>query len=401
MRAKNSSIGTPCTDSITTKCVTWNGPSIPCLEVCTGDSLTDVMYAVATKVCAINTSIGGDISTISLDCLIDGAPPDEINIKVILELLIDNHCSLYDFAHAISTGDAVVTLNLNMRCLTHYDEFLNIVAQDLNTTLQSIVNQVCESVDDITTLNGLVAQLRTDLDAIPPPVTYVEPNVVTCTTGTSKPVSVALPLVAADLCDYKVRVGTADEIDSARTKQPTDLNALLSAVEGWDTSPLTLSDSLGNLWLAYKNLLDRVKVIENTCCGPTCEKIKLGFTVTFNDDGTVDFNFTPGAGTLIPGGFKDCGSTMTLTDKNKKVLGPLAVTIAQDGVVPGVAVSTLATGMISVSINSKFCLFDNTGKNILTCTGCFNLEFNNTMGCCIITNGGTEQTIIYKVTITV
>ena len=398
MNPKNKNTS-PCTSVTSSRCVVWNGPTIPCLEICNGDVLTDVVFKVATKVCEIDSSL--DLSTIDLTCLIDHTPPDNRSIRTILQLLFDNQCSLKNLIDAIQPGSGDVSLTLNLKCLKKFDAFDNEIPQDLNQTLQSIVDEVCTHKTDIATLKNTVIDLQDQIDNLPAPENYTEPDVTICTTGTSKKLSDAIPIIAQDLCDYKDVVGSDTDISSAIAKQCAGLNTLLGSVLGWDSTPATLADSLGNLWIAYCNLLNRVKVIETSCCGPTCDKIKLGATIVFNDDGTIDMNFTYGAGTFIPNGFVDCGSVIKLTDKNGVELTLVGTTISQDGVIEDINISTLATGTVSVSIQSKFCLADETGKTILTCAGCFNFDFENTMGCCVITNtDSAAQTIMYKLTLT-
>lgn len=390
---------TPCTTSTSSKCVVWNGPAIPCLEICSGDNLSEAVYAIATKVCEINSSL--DLSTVDLTCLIDHTAPENKSVRTILQLLLDNQCSLKQLIDDFTPGEATITLNLNLKCLKKFDEFENEIPQNLNQVLQSLVNQACTNKDGITNLNNITTDLQDQIDNLPIPAPYVEPSITTCITGIAKKTSVAVPLIAQDLCDYKSIVGTDVDITDALGKQCKDLNITLGSTLGWDNNPQSMADSLGNLWIAYCNLLNRVKVIERSCCGPTCSKIKLGFVVTFNDDGTVDFDFTAGAGTFIPDGFTDCGSVITLTDRNGITFTPSNTVISQEGTVAGVNISSLAQGPIQVGIKTKFCLADAGGKTILTCQDCINLEFMNTNGCCVLTNtGSTAQSIIYETIIT-
>lgn len=384
---------------MSTRCIVWNGPSVPCLEICNGDVLSEVVHTIATKVCDLNSQL--DLSAVDLTCLIDNTPPEHKDVKTIIQLLLDNQCTLKQLIDDFTPGDANITLNLNLRCLKQFDQFGNEVPQNLNQTFQSIINQVCTNKTDITNLQATTNDLQNQIDNLPAPQNYTEPSVAICTTGTSKPLSQAVPLIAKDLCDYKDLIGSADDVSAAIAKQCAGLNTLLAATLGWDSAPATLADSLGNLWIAYCNVLNRVKVIETTCCGPTCDKIKLGIIVTFNDDGTMNMAFTYGAGTFIPTGFVDCGSVITLKDKNDVTRTLVGTTISQEGLIEDISLAGLATGTVKVGIQSKFCLADETGRTILTCAGCFNLEFNNTMGCCVLTNTSTNpQTIMYKITLT-
>jgi len=37
-------------------CIIWQGPNIACINLCTGDSITDVTYKLAEKLCAVQSA---------------------------------------------------------------------------------------------------------------------------------------------------------------------------------------------------------------------------------------------------------------------------------------------------------------------------------------------------------
>ena len=42
----------PCSP-ISSNCVVWQGPDIPCIKLCIGDTVSDVVFAMATELCTI------------------------------------------------------------------------------------------------------------------------------------------------------------------------------------------------------------------------------------------------------------------------------------------------------------------------------------------------------------
>lgn len=385
---------------MSSKCVVWNGPKIECLNICNGETVTDVVYAIAQQVCENSSNL--DLSTVDLTCLIDNTPPANKSLKTILQLILENQCTLKQLIDAIdSSGSVDVELNLNLRCIKKFDEFNNEIPQNLNQVLQSLVNEVCIHKDKITVLEATVTDLQDQIDGLPPVDPYTEPNVTICQSGTPKRLSVAVPIVAQDVCDYKDLIGQVDDVQKALAKQCDGLNSLLSSTVGWNNTPTNLAQTVNNMWMALCNILTRVKAIEATCCAPGCDRIKLGFLATIGD-GVVDLAFTGGAGTVIPTGFVDCGTILTLIDKNGIESTPDISTtpITQNGTIEGIDISMLANGLVTVSMKTKFCLLDDKGDTIMVCQDCMSQTFNNTNGCCVITNTGAPQTIIYKVTIT-
>lgn len=400
---KSGRINSGCIDSVSAKCVTWNGPKIACLDICTGDSVSDVIHKIASKVC--NIADNQNLDNLDLSCLIDlcQSCPQDKNLATILQLLLDNQCSLKELIDNINPTNSVnVELNLNLKCLKKYDAFENEIPQDLNQVLQSLIDQVCIDKNKVTVLEGTVVDLQNQIDDLSNVDPYEESSVTTCLNTTPKKLSIVVPTIASEICNYKDLVGQISEIQDAISRQCEGLNTRLSSRIGWINNPTSLSESVNNMWIALCDIDNRVKAIEQTCCAPSCDKIKLGFLATVSDNGTVDLLFSGGAGTLIPSGFVDCGSVITLTDKNGISVIPniTNMPITQDGVIEGINISSLATGLIKVNIKTKFCLLDENGKTIMTCQDCVNLQFNNTNGCCVITNTSTEsQTIIYKITI--
>lgn len=76
---------------ISSNCIKWAGPNIPCLTLCKGDSITDVVYDFATKYCDLLLKL--DPSKYNLSCLVDKACPPK-DISQLIQLLIDKICDV-------------------------------------------------------------------------------------------------------------------------------------------------------------------------------------------------------------------------------------------------------------------------------------------------------------------
>jgi hypothetical protein len=77
-------------------CVIWEGPDIPCLTLCKGDSITEVVYELATKVCDLLSSL--DPATFDVQCLeipcIDIRTCAPQNFHDLIQILIDTICEI-------------------------------------------------------------------------------------------------------------------------------------------------------------------------------------------------------------------------------------------------------------------------------------------------------------------
>lgn len=397
MTPKNSNISTPCTSAISSTCVTWTGPSIPSLGIVSGQTMTDTLYKVACEVVA--TAEGLDLSDMDLSCLIEKTPllPENKTVRLILQLLLDNQCSLkslIDQSTGVDTGLPIIVVN--MKCLKVFDAFGNELPQDLNQTLQSLINQVCTSVTDISSLKTTAVGLQNQIDNLPIPPAYVEPNIVTCITPTPKATSLQVPLLAQDYCNYKNVVGQVTDVQQAVARQPQGLNTLLGTVDGWILNPQNLSQSENNLWLLAKNLLDRVNNIESNCCKSTCKDITLSILATPNTDGDAVFiQFSTYLGTNIPNGFLDSGdSILTITDKNNK-FAQYPITVVEDTKQGPFSFAGLDTsGPLTASVAASLT------SGTLNCEKCVGKQFIPNSACpvCLVTGSGTTglTTIVYQ-----
>lgn len=397
MTPKNSNNTAPCTSATTSTCTTWTGQSIPALGIQVGQTMTDTMYRVACAVVEATDEL--NLTDMDLSCLLDKTPilPSNKTLRLVLQLLLDNQCSLKALIDQASGASGTIPpIVVNMKCLKKFDDFENEIPQDLNAALQSIVNQVCTSVTDIALLKNTAASLQLQIDNLPPVVPYTEPSIVTCITPTPKPTSQQVPLIVQDYCNYKDKVGQITDVQQAIARQPAGLNTLLGTVDGWILNPQNLSQSENNAWLLSANLLARIKNIEDNCCKATCKNITLVMQVTPNSDGdAITVQFSTYLGTNIPTGFLDDGnSVLTITDgKGGIIQYPIVVSedVKQGPFsFAGLDLNAPMTASVSASLNSS----------TLTCQKCVSKQFIPSSGCpvCLITGTGTtgNVTVVYN-----
>ena len=64
----------PCSP-LSSNCVIWQGPDIPCINLCKGDTISDVVAALATELCSILDTL--NIDNYDLTCFgIDNCGPE-------------------------------------------------------------------------------------------------------------------------------------------------------------------------------------------------------------------------------------------------------------------------------------------------------------------------------------
>jgi hypothetical protein len=389
-------------------CIVWTGPEIPCLDICAGDSLNDLVHALAEKICSSATS--SDLSTLSLQCLVDklnATIPTEKNILNILQVLIDNECKLKDLIDLVNSKitNPNLELNLNLGCLGSQDIYGNPLLLNQIQLDQILVNAICSLRIRVSNVEASIISLQQKNTELQSQInaTIADPIITTCI-GSPKPASQAIIQVAADYCNYKAKVGTLQQITFLIGQQGNGLATEFSASPGWVLNPTSEAQSLSNLWIAFNSYFNRLKVIEQTCCAPTCDKIKLGVIPTFDfQANTVTLLFSSGAGTRIPPGFTDVGTEITFIDKNGLKIGPYSTVLTPISInaeIPDLYLGVLAAGIITISFKTFFVLKDAQNNIILTCKDCMSIEVPYDSGCCVYTNSSIDPiTIIYETTI--
>lgn len=396
MNPTNSSLNKDTCVNLSSNCVVWEGPDIECLEICTGDSVSDVVNKLGVAYCEFKDSI--DLTDFDLKCLFEACQacpePDKSFINV-LSLLRDKICSLEEAIDNIGTPTTPdpEPFSVNLKCLAVTDGNGNILNGDSpDAQVQAIIDQTCTSADDIDLIQNeqedhedRITALENDTDDGVPDVTS------DCVFIGSKPVDQAYELLDADYCSLKSAIGAPSAILGAIGQQ-CDLPALLGN-PNFVLNPTNAAESLNNVWLALCNALSRLTLIEENCCAPTCDDIKIGFSTTFNEDSTVTLGFNAGTGTTIPNGWTDCGSILTITDG----LGnstTIALTIVNNYTSPDIDLTAFSKGAtLTFSLDLKMC------ADSITCQKCISKTVQySSSACCSITNVSEDDiTIVYTV----
>ncbi len=372
-------------------CTKWTGLPIPCLDICTGDDLDDVIFSIAEKVC--ENFLNVNLESLDLACIIEKFksqlnPP--VDIIKLLQVLLNNDCTLFDMIKAVEAKiiDPNRFLDLDLKCLLDQGStsLSTIKQEDLN---KLFISTVCSIKGEINIIKSSLSLLQSQVNGIQI-VPYQEPVITSCL-YTSRPASQAVNIIANDYCKYKLAIGSSQKITSAVSKQCSTVAKLFTADQNFVQSPLDMSDSHGNQWIALCNALERIAAIENTCCAPSCDKVKIGFIYSYDyDTKELTLTFTSGAGSVIPLGFIDCGSQFIFKDCS----GAIILTSVLPIVAGGSLVFNLPQGAclskLTLSLKTKFCLKDNNGVTLLTCQDCLSKELSIQPECCTLCNEGED-----------
>ena len=365
----NSSNTTNGCDSISSNCVIWQGPDISCINLCNGDTISDVTAKLAELVCSLieeGVTANPNLTGLDMTCLnIPGTTPTTL-VPVLQEMInaicADNGPS-DPSALYIKQNLPVMTLPA---CLVYNDPSGNPVTQlRLDDFTLLIANKVCDILVAIVYIETTLTNYNTRISileacVLPCSGAAAETQVVpTCiiNVGQLTDVSVLLLALEARFCALETAVGLPAAINAAisqgscilsTTTTLADPSVSYGSIPGWNNTPINLAQSTQNIWAVLCDMYEAVSSIQTNCCPSGCENVTFGYNTSnvLSGEGTIaglNFNFqnTTGNGSVIPATFNDCaGSTIiTITDSlNVSVTSTVSVSSLQNSA-SGVTIS--------------------------------------------------------------
>lgn len=387
---------------ISSNCVVWQGPDIPCINLCTGDSVSDVVAKLATELCTLLDQTS--LTNLDLSCLNLASQDVPTDFSELQQLIIDELCALRGRCTALeddgggSGSSSTVTATLP-GCLqpTINNDLITVLPIDEYAEL--VAAKVCTLISDITTIKSTLTSHNVR-------ITTLE-NAATSTTSIPKvtPVCV-LPPVLTDIdevvealeqefCDLTTVTGSSTALLSATTYQCQSLNTdnklfgsgTMSTLEGWNTTPTTVAQSLTNLWLTICDIRAAVKNIQTTCCATTCDSILFTFAGVYNT-GILTLNFN---GTSAPAGFSEChpsGALVTVSDGTGTVYSTRVQVLDALTGTGTVQINLTSAGLnvyMDYIVTVAFCVTDGT----VTCEKASTVTVTNPAGACALPTGVT------------
>jgi hypothetical protein len=371
----SSSISTNGCDNISSNCVIWQGPDIACINLCSGDSVSEVVSKLATEVCTLITSgvtANPNLTGLDLTCLnIPGTTPTQI--VPVLQAMVVQICANTNSKVQPAAGLPIMTLPV---CLQYNDAGGNPVTQlPLDQFATRIANQVCLNLSAINIIQSTLTSYNTRLNTLeacvlPCSGAVVEAQVIpTCILpATLTNVSVLLLALEARFCALETAVGLPAAIlgTIGQTKltsasaQLTNPGSNYGSIGGWNSTPVNLAQTVQNAWVVIDDMYTAIASIQLNCCPSGCDTVIFRYTTTNSLSSAgeiqgINFNFQTSS---IPAAFNDCaGSTViTITDVDSVAVTSIVNVSTLQNDASGVLINipTLNTnGDLSVSV--AFC----------------------------------------------
>ncbi len=310
---------------VSSNCVIWQGPNLPSINLCTGDTVSDVVYKLAQYI----VQSGNAQLDIDLSCITTAIVTD-MSVDNILTLLINKVCTLQDLVNDLGSGDTVPDPLLTIaQCFRTTDSYGDVTTKLQHTAYTSAIGlKVCEINTAVTshtsTLTSYGNRITVLESAIANPANNTGAVTLTCS-GTNGPLSFANAILNLEtqICTLRNATGTSTAITQAAATQCASLatsTALskagtMAAIPGWKTTVSTAADSLTNLWLTVCDLRDAFNAIKGLIKAD-CSTVVVDFAVVTINNGTAANLFFSGYSS-IPSGWANCsanGSKLTIKD---------------------------------------------------------------------------------------
>jgi hypothetical protein len=256
----------PCSPT-SSNCVIWQGPDLACIKLCKGDTVSDVIAALATELCTILDQL--NVNNYDLSCFASTACPPA-DFQALIQFLIDQICE----AQGITVDPTRTTSACPDCVVTVAACFIvgNTTTMQLVDYVNLIAERVCSIIDQISLINNQISILDsrvTVLENTPPP-TFTLPSI---STGCLAPYMASLASAPIDqvlstllnnstigYCALIQATGLPAAILSAVASQciaSTDTSLAYSPdtmgtayFGSWVNSPVTAANAITNLWIS-------------------------------------------------------------------------------------------------------------------------------------------------------
>ena len=155
---------------ISSDTVSYQGLPIPCLNICTGDSLTGVEATLANTICQLLEEV--DMTEIVIpDCLVQLWQSRNPTILTLLQFVLNNACKqqaeIDSLQTDITTIDPLITVDYKCSgsnpCVTVGEVKLSIVLQNIVNCICDINSQLADFTDQITVLTEGLNSVNTQI----------------------------------------------------------------------------------------------------------------------------------------------------------------------------------------------------------------------------------------------
>ena len=339
-------------DPVSSNCVVWQGPDLVCIDLCKGDTISEVIAKLATELCILVDQF--DLDEYDFNCLAVPVSERPENLQGLIQILIERICALEGIT---VPGGNPTTTDCPDNCIVSIAPcfyFINGAGDTVTTLpLTDYVNAIgliiCNILDDITVLQNGLDSLQEQVNGQGGGTPINNPNGIIGVIG-----ELQLNKVDTGSLQYQISSKTGSEgvqfiTDATRSIEnslirtqdalgtPTRLYQSILAegnmgsqarlfgvgnmnsITGWVDNPTQIADTVDNVWRAIDDVREAVLYIQDNCCTTGCGDLH------FNWRASLDVTVTSVQVTIFADGstgftqdWADCtaNTRVTITDES-------------------------------------------------------------------------------------
>ena len=420
----SNNLSTGC-DPISSNCVIWQGPDLPCINLCNGDTISDVIALLAQELCDIidaACTCDPDIKEVVQGCLVEPGSDPFPTLDELLSAMIAYMCDPNNFPN-----NEWVTTYVALECLDYEHPPGSGQMQgtlSVEEYLKLLAGKVCGLLDDIKFTNQQIQLIWQHINILEGYFPIVHPDIMitlSCDAFKSyvmsrNPTVITIQQWAVAMehawCELRANVGTPADVQTAVASACILGNQAMLANLGdygepttgpWFSPVTNLAQGQTNIWKVLCDMYLAVSDMQANCCDTGCENVEFGYvtSMVYDPGGLVthiNFNFTP---TFVPAGLYDCGNgaTITVNDGVKpKITDTVFVYPLQNSAGGFDFDVTSLTQSASYNVKVEFCFISQDGSQE-SCSAIISQEVTNSLACPNpISLTPTDTTILFSFT---
>lgn len=373
----NNGDTSPCSH-ISSNCVLWQGPDIPCIGLCHGDTVSDVIAKLAEQLCDLidgATSSEPNLSGLDLLCVLPEGQTAPDTVADTMQLIIDHVCNIQgspEYSLPIISLPACLYYTPEGRVdqvtqlpLDEYAELLATEICDILSSIELINAAILNHETRIVTLENCVLPCTNSVDEVDIVSSCIIPGTVAH--------SVLTLALETRFCSLEDAVGqpalvaNAINVAGCITGSTTTLSGTgtYASLSGWVNNPNTLAQSVQNAWVVLCDMYSAIEDIQTNCCPGACDSVVFAYTAQVQTSGTSGIPLSLSIlfnGTSIPSGnFTDCGgsTTVTVTDSNGTAVTQQVSVVALAGSTTPTNISLSGLDVYDdLTVDVDFCISD-------------------------------------------
>ena len=381
-------------DNVSSNCVIWQGPDLPCIDICYGDTVSDVIAKLCEELIALTKAPGGggthELSRINQKGLENssGQQARQANSETELQnLIIENVVAARQANQSeFGQGDVLATPVTLPEILQYQDPNTATIVRALPLQQYATLlgTRISETTSEITVLQGQVANHEGRIVSLENTDKRNKTNptekqiMTTCvgSPGRLTNMSTALSLVERAFCSLQEGTGPKSELAASIGYQASSLASAkklngvgdMNTYNGFITSPSSLAQSFTNAWIVINDMRAAVESLIADVVPTACENIVYGFYANAvgipGSTTTMNINFSSSS---IPASFYDCdranGSKITITDSSgsKQEYNKSIYQLQNNSAGTSLNMDSLDTGSATYSVEVQYCFTNGQG----------------------------------------